>query len=246
MAFVNQPFDGFNRKKIELGDFVCMTEYKAGLPVSVAFPPSTLRRLFGEELAAAGLRQLRIAETEKYAHVTFFFNGGEEQPFPLEDRILVPSPDVATYDLKPEMSAPELTRRLVEAIRSGKYDVIICNVANPDMVGHTGNLEAAIKACQAVDQCLTEVTAAIDASEGELLITADHGNIEMMRDPESGQVHTAHTTNKVPLLYHGRPLTLSDQGSLRDIAPTMIELLGLPKPEEMTGHSLLEAKGGAL
>jgi len=246
MAFVNQPFDGFDRKKINLGDFVCMTEYKSGLPVSVAFPPSTLRRLFAEELADAGLRQLRIAETEKYAHVTFFFNGGEEQPFPFEDRILIPSPDVATYDLKPEMSAPELTRCLVEAIQSEKYDVIICNVANPDMVGHTGSLEAAIKACQAVDQCLTEVTAAIDASGGELLITADHGNIEMMRDPVSGQNHTAHTTNKVPLLYHGRPLIMSDKGSLRDIAPTMIELLGLPKPEEMTGHSLLEAKGGAL
>jgi len=144
------------------------------------------------------------------------------------------------------MSAPELTRCLVEAIQSEKYDVIICNVANPDMVGHTGSLEAAIKACQAVDQCLTEVTAAIDASGGELLITADHGNIEMMRDPVSGQNHTAHTTNKVPLLYHGRPLIMSDKGSLRDIAPTMIELLGLPKPEEMTGHSLLEAKGGAL
>ncbi len=244
MAFVSDPFEGFAREKIELADFVCMTEYMAGLPVSVAFPPDTLPRLFGQELAMKGLRQLRIAETEKYAHVTFFFNGGEETPFPLEERILIPSPDVATYDLKPEMSAPELTEKLVEAIRSRAYDVIICNVANPDMVGHTGSLEAALKAVAAVDRCLAEVKAAIDEVGGELLITADHGNIEQMKDFKTGQSHTAHTTNKVPLVFHGRAAKMAEGGSLRDIAPTMLALLGLPKPEEMTGRSLLEFEGG--
>jgi len=243
MAFVNDSFDGFERKRINLSDFVCMTEYMAGLPASVAFPPVTLPRLFGGELANNGLSQLRIAETEKYAHVTFFFNGGEEAPFPLEERILIPSPDVATYDLQPEMSAPELTDLLVGAIRSGSFDVIICNVANPDMVGHTGNLEAALKAVAAVDRCLEAVTAAVDDVGGELLITADHGNIELMRDPVSGQNHTAHTTNKVPFLFHGRPATITDNGSLRDIAPTMLSLLGLPQPGEMTGRALLEFKG---
>ena len=244
MAFVSDPFNGFDRRRIDLADYVCMTQYKAGLPVSVAFSPSSLPRLFGQELADSGLRQLRIAETEKYAHVTFFFNGGREDPFPLEERILIPSPDVATYDLKPEMSAPELTQRLVEAIGSRNFDVIICNVANPDMVGHTGNLEAAMKAVAAVDHCLAEVRAAIDHAGGELLITADHGNIELMVDPISGQSHTAHTTNKVPLLYHGRSATMKDGGSLRDIAPTMMDLLGLVQPEEMTGQSLLKLETG--
>ena len=244
MAFVNDPFDGFDRHRINLADYVCMTQYKAGLPVSVAFPPSSLPRLFGEELANSGLHQLRIAETEKYAHVTFFFNGGREDPFPLEERILIPSPDVATYDLKPEMSLVELTDHLVGAISSRKFDVIICNVANPDMVGHTGNLEAAMKAVAAVDRCLAKVRTAIDNVGGELLITADHGNIELMVDPQSGQNHTAHTTNKVPLLYHGRPATMKDGGSLRDIAPTMMDLLGLAQPEEMTGRSLLEFETG--
>jgi len=240
MAFVSEPFDGFAREKIHLGAFLSMTEYMAGLPVSVVFPPESLPRLLGQELAEHGLRQLRIAETEKYAHVTFFFNGGEEKPFPLEERILVPSPRVATYDLQPEMSLPELTTRLVNAIRSGVFDVIICNVANPDMVGHTGSLEAAIKAVAAVDHCLANVKDAIDAVGGEMLITADHGNIEQMTDPVSGQKHTAHTTNKVPLVFHGRPARLRDEGSLRDIAPTMLALLGLPQPAEMTGHPLLE------
>jgi 2,3-bisphosphoglycerate-independent phosphoglycerate mutase len=240
MAFVSETFDGFERDRIALGAFVCMTEYMAGLPVSVAFPPETLPRLLGQELADHGLRQLRIAETEKYAHVTFFFNGGEERPFPLEERILVPSPRVATYDLQPEMSLPELTERLVEAIRSGCFEVIICNVANPDMVGHTGSLEAAIAAVSAVDRCLADVTRAIDEAGGEMLITADHGNIEQMVDRVSGQKHTAHTTNKVPLVFHGRAARVCDNGSLRDIAPTMLALLGLPQPPEMTGSPLLE------
>jgi 2,3-bisphosphoglycerate-independent phosphoglycerate mutase len=243
MAFVNEPFDGFKRDRILLEDFVCMTQYMAGLPVSIAFPPSTLPRLFGQELARAGLRQLRIAETEKYAHVTFFFNGGEESPFPLEQRILIPSPDVATYDLKPEMSCVELTEKLVDAIHSGQFDVIVCNVANPDMVGHTGKMDAALIAVKAVDRCLTEVRAAIDSTGGEMLVTADHGNIELMKDPASGQSHTAHTTNKVPFLFHGRRANMKDGGSLRDIAPTMLALLGLSQPGEMTGRPLLELKG---
>jgi 2,3-bisphosphoglycerate-independent phosphoglycerate mutase len=245
MAFVSDPFEGFARQKIPLGDFVCMTEYKAGLPVSIAFPPEPLRRLLGGELAAHGLRQLRIAETEKYAHVTFFFNGGVEDAFPGEERILVPSPQVATYDLQPEMSLPELTERLVDAIRSGAFDVIVCNVANPDMVGHTGSLEAAIEAVTAVDRCLARVRTAIDAAGGELLITADHGNIEQMADPETGQSHTAHTTNKVPLVFHGRKARMKEGGSLRDIAPTLLALLELPQPDEMTGQALLEFAGEA-
>lgn len=245
MAFVSDPFDGFERDRVRLGAFVCMTEYMAGLPVKVAFPPESLPRLLGQELANHGMRQLRIAETEKYAHVTLFFNGGEEQPFPLEERILVPSPKVATYDLQPEMSLPELTARLVDAIRSGSFDVIVCNVANPDMVGHTGSLEAALAAVTAVDRCLAAVTDAIDAVGGEMLITADHGNIELMVDHVSGQKHTAHTTNKVPLVFHGRAALFRDAGSLRDIAPTMLALLGLPQPQEMTGRSLLEFKSEA-
>lgn len=240
MAFVNDDFDGFERRQPRLVDYVCMTEYMAGLPVSVAFPPDSLTHLLGEVLAAHGLRQLRIAETEKYAHVTFFFNGGEERPYPLEERILVQSPKVATYDLQPEMSAPELTERLVAAIRSGAFDVIICNVANPDMVGHSGSLEAAVQAVEAVDRCLADVKAAIDHAGGGMLVTADHGNVEQMTDPLTGQPHTAHTTNKVPLLFHGGPARVLDGGSLRDIAPTMLALLGLPQPAEMTGRCLLK------
>jgi 2,3-bisphosphoglycerate-independent phosphoglycerate mutase len=245
MAFVNEPFDGFTRRKIDLAGFATMTEYMADLPVTVAFPPLTLPHLLGGELAEHGLSQLRIAETEKYAHVTFFFNGGEETPFPGEERVLIPSPKVATYDLQPEMSAPELTAQLVEAIQSGKYDVIICNVANGDMVGHTGMMDAALAAVEAVDDCLSRVREAIEAVGGELLITADHGNIEQMKDPETGQSHTAHTTNPVPLVFHGRPARFRDGGSLRDIAPTMMGLLGLTVPEEMTGQCLLEFEGSA-
>jgi len=209
MAFVSETFDGFDRQIINLAAFVCMTQYKDGFPVSVAFPPVTLPHLLGAVLARNGLHQLRIAETEKYAHVTFFFNGGEESPFEREDRILIPSPDVATYDL----------------------------------LGHTGSLPAAIKAVEAVDACLASVTAAIDEVGGELLITADHGNVEQMLDESSGQSHTAHTTNLVPFLFHGRPATISDTGSLRDIAPTMLYLLALSQPKEMTGNSLTDLAG---
>ena len=238
-AFVSDPFDGFDRRKIRLAQFVTMTEYLAGLPVQIAFPAETLPDLLGEILASHQLTQLRIAETEKYAHVTFFFNGGQEVAFPGEERVLIPSPKVATYDLQPEMSLGELTRKLVEAIASQRHDVIICNVANPDMVGHTGKLEAAVRAVEAVDQCLGAVVAAIDASGGEMLITADHGNVEQMIDRTTGQSHTAHTTNPVPLVYHGRPADVEPTGTLRDIAPTMLYLLDLPLPPAMTGHSLL-------
>jgi len=238
-AFVQPDFSGFQRTQPQLSAYVCMTQYMAGLPADVAFPPEKLEGLLGESLAGHGLTQLRIAETEKYAHVTFFFNGGEESPFPGEKRILVPSPDVATYDLQPEMSVKELSLELNKAIRGGDFDVIICNVANPDMVGHTGNLKAAIAAVEAVDACLATVFTAIQAVQGELLITADHGNVEQMTDKKSGQNHTAHTTNPVPFVYYGRNARAVNGGALKDIAPTMLHLLNITPPSEMTGHSLL-------
>jgi 2,3-bisphosphoglycerate-independent phosphoglycerate mutase len=216
-----------------------MTQYLQGLPAAVAFPSERLTGLLAESLAENGLTQLRIAETEKYAHVTFFFNGGEESPFPGEQRLLVQSPDVATYDLQPEMSVGKLSIELDKAIRSGSFDVIICNVANPDMVGHTGILKAAIAAVEAVDSCLAIVFKAIRAVKGELLITADHGNVEQMMDRQSGQSHTAHTTNPVPLVYFGRDADAVSGGALKDIAPTMLYLLDITPPAEMTGHSLL-------
>jgi 2,3-bisphosphoglycerate-independent phosphoglycerate mutase len=238
-AFVEPGFEGFERTVPDLAAFACMTEYLAGLPVRIAYPPDTLPDLLGEVLAREGLRQLRIAETEKYAHVTFFMNGGQEQPFEGEERTLVPSPRVATYDLQPQMSAPELARELDQAIRSGDHEVILCNVANPDMVGHTGSLEAATRAVEAVDRVLAVVCEALDATGGELLITADHGNVEQMTDPASGQPHTAHTTNPVPFVFRGRAIEGIEGGSLRDLAPTLLALLNLPQPEAMTGRSLL-------
>jgi 2,3-bisphosphoglycerate-independent phosphoglycerate mutase len=186
-----------------------------------------------------GLTQLRIAETEKYAHVTYFFSGGVEKTYPGEERILVPSPKVATYDLKPEMSAFEVTDDLVRAIGSGRFDAIICNYANSDMVGHTGNFDAAKLAIETLDVCVGRVVEAARAAGGEVLITADHGNAEMMHDPATNQAHTAHTLNRVPCLYVGRPATMTHGGALPDIAPTLLEMLGLPKPAEMTGHSLV-------
>jgi 2,3-bisphosphoglycerate-independent phosphoglycerate mutase len=244
-AFVEPGFDGFQRARPALSGFVCMTQYLEVLPADVAFPQEKLSGLLGECLADNGLSQLRIAETEKYAHVTFFLNGGEEQCFPGEQRILVPSPKVATYDLQPEMSAPELAKELDKAIRGGAFDVVICNVANPDMVGHTGSMAAAMAAVEAVDHCLGVAQDAILATGGEMLVTADHGNVEQMSDPVSGQAHTAHTTNPVPLVYAGRPARALAGGSLRDIAPTMLYLLGLEPPAEMTGSSLLELAGNA-
>ena len=244
-AFSQPDFGGFAREAPKLSSFVCMTQYLDGLPCDIAFSPEKLKGLFGEKLSEQGLSQLRIAETEKYAHVTFFFNGGEEKPFDGEQRLLVPSPDVATYDLQPEMSIEKLSAELDQAIRSDKFDVIICNVANPDMVGHTGNMTAAISAVEAVDRCIGIVQKAIQSVNGELLVTADHGNIEQMTDPLSGQSHTAHTTNPVPLVYYGRKAKILDGGSLRDIAPTMLYLLGMRPPVEMTGRSLLEFTGGS-
>ena len=239
-AFVDASFDGFRRaRKIELSAFVSLTDYEKGLAVSaIAYPAQSMHNSLGEYLASLGLAQLRIAETEKYAHVTFFFSGGREAPFDREERILVPSPHVATYDLKPEMSCPEVTDRLVEAIASRKFDFIVCNIANADMVGHTGIEAAAIKAVEAVDVALGRLTDAIVAAGGEMLISADHGNLEQMIDA-NGIAHTQHTVGPVPLVYVGRKATLH-HGALRDLAPTVLALMGLPQPAEMTGHNLVE------
>ena len=238
--FIEADFDGFAREYVpELGAFVSLTEYNREFDIPVAFPPERLPNVLGEYISDLGLRQLRIAETEKYAHVTFFFNGGREEPFEGEDRILAPSPQVATYDLQPEMSAEEVTDRLVEAIGSGRYDLIVCNYANPDMVGHTGHLEAAIQAIETIDLCLNRVQRAIHAAGGEMLITADHGNAERMLDPDTGQAHTAHTTNRVPLVYIGRDAALRDNGALADIAPSLLRMMGLVQPPEMTGQPLI-------
>ena len=240
-AFVAPDFAGFDAWRPQLARFVCLAEYDAKLPAPVAFPPENLRQGLGELLAEHGMTQLRIAETEKYAHVTFFFSGGREEPYPGEARILVPSPKVPTYDQQPEMSCPEVTAKLVDAIRTQRFDVIVCNIANPDMVGHTGNLAAAIRAAEAVDAALGQVADAVRAVGGALLVTADHGNLEMMRDPATGQPHTAHTIGPVPFVYLGtrEHALLRDGGALRDVAPTILDLLGLPKPAEMTGSSLL-------
>jgi 2,3-bisphosphoglycerate-independent phosphoglycerate mutase len=241
--FIEEAFSGFERRvHPKLSRFVSLTEYNSEFDIPVAFPAERLHNVFGEFAARLGLRQLRLAETEKYAHVTFFFNGGVEEPFEGEERILVPSPLVATYDLQPEMSAPLVTDRLVEAIEGGRYDVIVCNYANPDMVGHTGKFEAAVKAIEAIDACLGRVIRALQAVGGEVLITADHGNAEQMRGTETGQAHTAHTSNVVPLLYVGRPAELED-GVLADVVPTLIALLGHEQPAEMTGRSLVELSG---
>jgi 2,3-bisphosphoglycerate-independent phosphoglycerate mutase len=245
-AFAVDEFAGFERgRRPRLAHLVTLTEYAAELPVEVAFPAQDLRQTLPELLAEHGKRQLRIAETEKYAHVTFFFSGGRETPFDGEERILVPSPKVATYDLQPEMSCPEVTARLVEAISSERFDFIVCNLANPDMVGHTGIFSAAVQAVEAIDRALGELRAAIEASGGAMLITADHGNLEEMWDPVSGQVSTQHSTNPVPLVYLGpRKLGLRAGGSLRDIAPSVLELLGIQQPEAMTGRSLLQPPDG--
>ncbi len=241
--FGKDGFDGFQARRPQLSRFVCLSEYDAKLPAPLAFAADDLRNTLGEVLAAHGLSQLRIAETEKYAHVTFFFSGGREAVYAGEERILVPSPKVATYDLQPEMSCPELTAKLVDAIASGRFDVVVCNIANPDMVGHTGDLQAAILAAQAVDVAIGAIETAVHAAGGALLVTADHGNLEMMRDPDTGQPHTAHTVGPVPFVYVGdrEGVQLRSGGALRDVAPTMLDLLGLPQPAEMSGRSLLDA-----
>lgn len=238
-AFVNADFDGFARKKVVNLNFVMLTEYAADIKTAVAYPPASLANTFGEWMAKNDKTQLRISETEKYAHVTFFFNGGVEEPFAGEERILINSPKVATYDLQPEMSSAELTEKLVAAIESGKYDTIICNYPNGDMVGHTGVMEAAIKAVEALDNCIEQVTKAVESVGGQLLITADHGNAEQMRDPATGQAHTAHTNLPVPLIYVGeKNVKVVEGGKLSDIAPTMLSLMGMEIPQEMTGKPL--------
>jgi 2,3-bisphosphoglycerate-independent phosphoglycerate mutase len=244
MAFTQPDFEGFPRKRKNI-QFTCMTQFDKKLPLPIAFGPVHLEMILADVMAQHGLRNLRIAETEKYAHVTFFFNGGVEAEFPGEKRVLVPSPRVATYDLKPEMSAPEVTDQVVKAVESGEFDVLIINYANADMVGHTGVLPAAIRAIETIDTGVGRVVDAIRARGGTIIITADHGNAEQMADPETGEPFTAHTIGPVPLIiigdYHG---ALASGGSLQDIAPTMLGILGIPKPEQMTGHDLrLDAKG---
>jgi len=242
-AFIKSDFGNFHRCKAPiLSEFVTLTEYNKNFEhygATIAFRPTKLKNTFGEVIAKKKLRQLRIAETEKYAHVTFFLNGGIEAPYLGEDRILIPSPQVRTYDLQPEMSIGELTEKLVEAIDSSKYDTFICNIANPDMVGHTGNFDACIKAVEAVDTALGTILAAIEKANGQLIVTADHGNIEKLFDEETGKPLTSHTTCPVPLVYFGsEELELREGGALPDVMPTMLDLMEMKQPEEMTGKSL--------
>ncbi|MEM7465381.1 MAG: 2,3-bisphosphoglycerate-independent phosphoglycerate mutase [Pseudomonadota bacterium] len=241
-CFVDPGFAGFERTAApELGQFVCMTQYSAEFDASIAYPPFELANTFGEVIEKHDLRQLRIAETEKYAHVTFFFNGGVESTFAGEDRALIPSPNVATYDLKPEMSAAEVTDELVKRLADGSYDAIICNYANADMVGHTGNFDATVQCIETLDSCLGRVVSAARAASVDVLITADHGNAEKMRAGDHlDDPHTAHTSNLVPLVYVGRQGKVSSGGCLSDIAPTMLALMGVEIPDEMTGRNLIE------
>ncbi|MCL7941411.1 2,3-bisphosphoglycerate-independent phosphoglycerate mutase [Halomonas sp. ATCH28] len=244
-AFVEEGFSGFERRarpRLAADGLVMLTQYAADIPTPAAFPPAELVNTLGEVMEQRGLTQLRIAETEKYAHVTFFFSGGREEEYRGETRVLVPSPqEVKTYDEKPEMSAEEVTDRLVEAIDAGRFDLIVCNYANGDMVGHTGDFEAAVKAIEAVDACVGRVVEAIQRAGGACLVTADHGNAEQMVHPETGAPQTAHTTFEVPLIYVGeRPARLLDDGSLCDIAPTLLTMMDQPIPEEMTGRVLIE------
>ena len=241
-TLVDKEFNEFEVEKDLDLYYVCMTSYDETMPnVHIAFKKEELKNTFGEYISKHGLTQLRIAETEKYAHVTFFFNGGEEKQYPGEDRILVPSPKVETYDLKPEMSAYEVTDKVCEALENDRYDVVILNYANTDMVGHTGSLQAAIKAVETIDECVGRVVKIIEEKKGNLIITADHGNAEQMIDYKTGEPHTAHTTNPVPivLVTDHKEYKLKESGKLADLAPTMLDLMGLQKPEEMTGESLL-------
>lgn len=241
-AILNKDFKGFKRNTvINPASFITLTEYDKNLAVPIAFQTESIHNNIGEYLSSLGMTQLRIAETEKYAHVTFFFNSGREQPYQLEERILIPSPKVATYDLAPEMSAYSLTEKLVEAIESQKYDFIVCNYANPDMVGHTGNLDATIKAIEVIDECLGNIINALKKVTGEMFLTADHGNAECLYDEENHQPHTAHTHERVPLVYFGKSAhILSNHGQLADIAPSILHLLNLSIPKEMTGKVLFE------
>ncbi len=245
-SLCDPAFDGFAREKLPQDlKYICFTEYDVTIPnKEVAFKPQKLTNTLGEYLSSLGIKQLRTAETEKYAHVTFFFNGGVEEPNPNEDRWLVPSPKVATYDMKPEMSAVAVTDGLVNAIQSSEYDFIIVNYANPDMVGHTGVMEAAIQAVETVDTCIGRVIDALLEKQGQMFLCADHGNSDQMIDPATGETFTAHTTNPVPfiLVNYTDGIGLKEGGKLADIAPTLLEMMGIPKPEEMTGESLLVSK----
>jgi len=241
-AFVEKDFAGFERKVVpNLAKFVMLTRYQATIDAPIAYMPEALVNSLGEYLSNLGKTQLRIAETEKYAHVTFFFSGGREDEYPGEKRILIPSPNVATYDLKPEMSAYEVTDELVAAINSGEFDLLVVNYANGDMVGHTGVFDAAVKAVEAVDTCLGRVYEAVMAKKGHMIITADHGNVEQMQDYQSGQVHTQHTTELVPFIYVGpSSATIAEGGVLADVAPTLLNLMQIPVPAEMQGRNLIE------
>jgi 2,3-bisphosphoglycerate-independent phosphoglycerate mutase len=243
-ALLAEDFDGFHRRHVpKLAGYFTLTMYdKKETKATALFPPQEVRNTFGEYVSKLGLTQLRIAETEKYPHVTFFFNGGEETVFPGEDRILVPSPHVETYDMQPEMSAFEVTEKLEEAILSRKYNAIICNYANGDMVGHTGSLKAAITAVETLDTCIGRVVNTMQSIGGEVIITADHGNAETMFDAENNQPHTQHTTNLVPLIYIGRQATLTAGGALSDLAPTLLHMMGVAQPSEMTGKNLVQLK----
>ncbi|WP_044411363.1 2,3-bisphosphoglycerate-independent phosphoglycerate mutase [Thiomicrospira microaerophila] len=243
-AFIENDFADFHRDSTPvLSEFVTLTEYNKNFNVPVAFRPSKLINTYGEWVSKHNLNQLRIAETEKYAHVTFFFNGGIEAPYKGEDRILIPSPKVATYDLQPEMSVGEVADQLCQAIESGKYDTFICNLANPDMVGHSGNMEACIKAVESVDAAIEKIVAALQKADGEVIITADHGNVEQLWDESTNSPLTAHTTNPVPLVYVGhKTCHLRDKGSLPDVIPTLFDMMELEQPAEMTGISLLKAE----
>jgi 2,3-bisphosphoglycerate-independent phosphoglycerate mutase len=240
-AFVEADFKEFARPRVpQLASFVMLTQYAASIPAPSAFQPTPLDNVLGEYLAKNGKTQLRIAETEKYAHVTFFFSGGREEPFAGEERILIPSPNVATYDLQPEMSAPQVTDKIVDAIEIQRFDVIVVNYANGDMVGHTGVFDAAVKAVECLDSCVGRIVAALDKVGGEALITADHGNVEQMEDHSTGQAHTAHTCEPVPFIYVGkRNVSLRTDGVLADVAPTLLSLMGLAQPAEMTGRSII-------
>lgn len=239
-AFIEPEFDEFERKITpQLASYVSLTQYHEDFAVPVAYGKEELNNTLGQYISDLDMRQLRLAETEKYAHVTFFLNGGREEPFRNEERVLIPSPKVATYDLQPEMSSVEVTNSLVEAIEKGGFDLIVCNYANPDMVGHTGDFAAAVQAIEAIDEALGRILKALKSAQGELLLTADHGNADQMRDLENGQPHTAHSNNPVPLIYIGRDGELAQGGALCDIAPTLLTILGLDQPKEMTGRSLL-------
>jgi 2,3-bisphosphoglycerate-independent phosphoglycerate mutase len=240
-CFTEKDFAGFTRKKVPaISSFVMLTQYAADIDANCAFAPQVLNNVLGEWLAKHDKTQLRISETEKYAHVTFFFSGGQESTFAGEQRILVPSPDVATYDLQPEMNSTLLTDKLVAAIESQEYDFIVCNYPNGDMVGHTGDFSAAVKACEAVDACMGRVVPALQKVGGECLITADHGNAEKMLDENTGQAHTAHTCEPVPLIYVGRKATPATTGTLSDISPTLLHLMAMEQPKEMTGSVLMQ------